>query len=166
MGYKKKLEAYVAAVVFLIGVFFAYHASQIKPFLMDVVGPRALPLTLSALLIIGSSSILLRAILGHVGEVQEGYGFQDSNIKRINSVISSGVIYVVCFWAFGYFLATFIAVGLIMISFGHRNIIKILLFSIAASLIYQFIFMGMMGLYDPAGEVLDLRRYTNWIIGA
>ena len=166
LGYKKKLEAYVAAVVFLIGVFFAYHASHIKPFLMDVVGPRALPLTLSALLIIGSSSILLRAILGHVGEVQEGYGFQDSNIKPINSVISSGVIYVVCFWAFGYFLATFIAVGLIMISFGHTNIIKIMLFSIAASLIYQFIFMGMMGLYDPAGEVLDLRRYTNWIIGA
>ena len=53
-----------------------------------------------------------------------------------------------------------------MMAFGHTNIIKIILFSLIASLIYQFIFMGMMGLYDPAGEVLDLRKYTNWIIGA
>ena len=166
MGYKKKLELYVAAVVFLIGIFFTYQASQIRPFVNDVVGPRALPLTLSALLIIGASSILVRALLGHVGKIQEGYGFQDSNVKRIISVIISGAIYVACFWAFGYFVATFIAVGLIMIAFGHTNTIKIILFSLIASLIYQFIFMGMMGLYDPAGEVLDLRKYTNWIIGA
>ena len=166
MDYKKKLEFYVAASVFLIGVFFTYQAFQIRPFLIDVIGPRALPLSLSILLIIGSLSIFLRAILGNVGEIQEGYGFKDSNVKRIISVIISGAIYVVCFWAFGYFLATFVTIGLIMIAFGHTNIIKIILFSLVASLIYQFIFMGMMGLYDPAGEVLDLRKYTNWIIGA
>ena len=166
MDYKKKLEFYVAASVFLIGVFFTYQAFQIRPFLIDVVGPRALPLSLSILLIIGSLSIFLRAILGNVGKIQEGYGFQDSNVKRIISVIISGAIYVACFWAFGYFLATFVTIGLIMMAFGHTNIIKIILFSLIASLIYQFIFMGMMGLYDPAGEVLDLRKYTNWIIGA
>ena len=114
----------------------------------------------------GSLSIFLRAILGNVGKIQEGYGFKDSNVKRIISVIISGAIYVVCFWAFGYFLATFVTIGLIMMAFGHTNIIKIILFSLVASLVYQFIFMGMMGLYDPAGEVLDLRKYTNWIIGA
>ena len=166
MDYKKKLEFYVAASVFLIGVFFTYQAFQIRPFLIDVVGPRALPLSLSILLIIGSLSIFLRAILGNVGKIQKGYGFKDSNVKRIISVIISGAIYVFCFWAFGYFLATFVTIGLIMMAFGHTNIIKIILFSLIASLIYQFIFMGMMGLYDPAGEVLDLRKYTNWIIGA
>ena len=166
MDYKKKLEFYVAAFVFLIGVFFTYQAFQIRPFLIDVVGPRALPLSLSILLIMGSLSIFLRAILGNVGKIQEGYGFKDSNVKRIISVIISGAIYVVCFWAFGYFLATLVTIGLIMMAFGHTNIIKIILFSLAASLIYQFIFMGLMGLYDPAGEVLDLRKYTNWIIGA
>ena len=166
MDYKKKLEFYVAAAVFLIGVFFTYQAFQIRPFLIDVVGPRALPLSLSILLIIGSLSIFLRAILGNVGKIQEGYGFKDSNVKRIIAVIISGAIYVGCFWAFGYFLATFVTIGLIMMAFGHTNIIKIILFSLVASLIYQFIFMGMMGLYDPAGEVLDLRKYTNWIIGS
>ena len=166
MDYKKKLEIYVAASVFLIGVFFTYQAFQIRPFLIDVVGPRALPLSLSILLIMGSLSIFLRAILGNVGKIQKGYGFKDSNVKRIISVIISGAIYVVCFWAFGYFLATLVTIGLIMMAFGHRNIFKIILFSLIASLIYQFIFMGMMGLYDPAGEVLDLRKYTNWIIGA
>jgi hypothetical protein len=52
-----------------------------------------------------------------------------------------------------------------MVSFGHRKIWKILSFSLFAGVIYQFIFMGMMGLYDPPGKVADLRDYTNWIIG-
>ena len=59
MDYKKKLEFYVAAFVFLIGVFFTYQAFQIRPFLIDVVGPRALPLSLSILLIMGSVLMLL-----------------------------------------------------------------------------------------------------------
>ena len=65
LGYKAKLELYVAACVFLVGVFFLYQASKIGPALHDVVGPRALPLTLAVLLLVGSVSILARALLGY-----------------------------------------------------------------------------------------------------
>ena len=164
-GYKAKLELYVAACIFLIGIFFLYQASKIGPALHDVVGPRALPLTLAVLLLVGSLSILARALLGYEGKIQEEYGFQTSDIKRIFAVIASGAVYVVTFWAFGYFVSTCVAVGLIAVSFGHRKIWKILLFSLFAGIVYQFIFMGMMGLYDPAGKVIDFRDYTNWIIG-
>jgi hypothetical protein len=114
---------------------------------------------------VGSVSILARALLGYEGKIQEEYGFQTSDIKRIFAVIASGAVYVMTFWAFGYFVSTCVAVGLIMVSFGHRKIWKILSFSLFAGVIYQFIFMGMMGLYDPPGKVADLRDYTNWIIG-
>ena len=165
LGYKAKLELYVAGCIFLIGVFFFYQASKIGPALHDVVGPRALPLTLAFLLLLGSVAILARALLGYEGKIQEEYGFQTSDVKRIFAVIGSGAIYVLTFWAFGYFVSTGVAVGLIMVAFGHRKLWKILSFSLFSAVVYQFIFMGMMGLYDPAGQIVDLRDYTNWIIG-
>jgi len=32
-------------------------------------------------------------------------------------------------------------------------------------MVYQFVFMGLMGLFDPAGKIADLRQYTNWMSG-
>lgn len=165
-GYKVKLELGVAVAVALIGGFFIHQASSIRPALHDPIGPKVLPMFLAIILVVGAVLIALRALLGKAGAVREGYGFRESNLARIFAVIGCGLVYVCAFWAFGYFAATFFVVILIMLAFGNRSILAILITAVVASLIYQFVFMGLMGLFDPAGKVVDLRAYTNWIIGA
>lgn len=164
-SYKVRLELGVALIVGLIGVFFIYQASSIRPAINDPIGPKVLPMFLAVCLIVGAALIALRALLGKAGNIREGYGFQESNLGRIFAVIASGAVYVTAFWAFGYFAATFIAALLILLTFGSRNIFIILIVALVAAVIYQFVFMGMMGLFDPAGKILDLRSYTNWISG-
>lgn len=164
--YKLKLELGVAVVVALTGAFFIYHASFIRPALNDPIGPKVLPMFLAISLVVGAALLALRALLGKAGIIRAGYGFQESNLGRIFAVIACGAIYVAAFWAFGYFAATFIAAVLIMLTFGNRSILTIAVVALLSAMVYQFVFMGMMGLFDPAGKVLDLRAYTNWISGA
>lgn len=171
--YVTKLELGVAAVLVLVGVFFIYQASFIRPVPNDPIGPKVLPMFLSISLVLGGVMIALGALFkrqpetaGSEIELPSGYGFRESNIGLIFAVIGCGICYVVTFWAFGYFVATFVSVILIMLTFGNRNLLLILAIALGVAVVYQFVFMGLMGLFDPAGEILDLRQFTNWISGA
>ncbi|MEM7242556.1 MAG: tripartite tricarboxylate transporter TctB family protein [Pseudomonadota bacterium] len=165
LDYKKKVEYGVAAVTLLIGLFFIYQATTISAS-NEAVGPRTMPMFLSISLVIGGLWIALRAYLGQVGEVKSGYGFQDSNLSRIFQVIGCGAFFLFMFWGFGYFtaiLTTFIAA---LYAFGNRNWLVMILGAIAVAFIFQWLFMGVMLLFDPKGAIIDMRPYTNWITGA
>ena len=171
--YVTRLELGVAAVLALIGFFFIYQASFIRPVPGDPIGPKVLPMFLAISLVCGGAIIALWALFRPRSdnadadvELPAGYGFRESNLKLIFSVIGCGICYVATFWAFGYFVATIISVILIMLTFGNRNWILILAIALVGAVVYQFVFMGLMGLADPAGELVDLRPYTNWISGA
>lgn len=173
--YVTRLELGVAVVLVLISFFFIYQASFIRPVANDPIGPKVLPMFLSIAILLGGVFIALVALFGRKpapteggGEIElpSGYGFKESNIGLIFAVIACGICYVITFWAFGYFVATFISVVLIMLTFGNRNWLLIIAISLLGAIVYQFIFMGLMGLFDPAGELLDVRKFTNWISGA
>lgn len=165
LDYKTKLEYGVSAVVFLVGVFFIFQAFTIDTS-RESVGPRTLPMILAVSLVLGGLWLALRAFLGKVGDIQDGYGFQDSDSKRIFLVVACGVLFVATFWAVGYFVALIVTLIAMLLTFGVRNWVAMLVGAVVLALAFQWVFMGVMLLNDPPGALVDMRPYTNWITGA
>ena len=101
--YKVKVEYGVSAVVMLVGVFFIIQAFTIDT-TREVVGPRTLPMILAISIVAGGLFLAARA-LGKAGDLRDGYGFLESDTRRIFLVIACGALFVFCFWAIGYFVA-------------------------------------------------------------
>ena len=163
-NYKTKVEYGVSAVVILVGLFFIYQASTIGSS-KEMFGPNAMPFALSILTVFGGIWLAYRAFRGKVGAVQTGYGFLESDLKRISWVIGSGAAFILTFYLFGYFLAIIIGYTLMLFSFGVRDKLKILFSALLMAVVFQWLFMGIMRLNDPSGALLDLRPYTNIISG-
>jgi len=163
-NYKTKVEYGVSAVVILVGLFFIYQASTIGSS-KEMFGPDAMPFALSILTVFGGIWLAYRAFRGTVGAVQAGYGFLESDLKRISWVIGSGAAFILTFYLFGYFLAIIVGYTLMLLSFGVRDKIKILFSTLLMAFVFQWLFMGVMRLNDPSGALLDLRTYTNFISG-
>ena len=75
------------------------------------------------------------------------------------------IVYIILFIGFGYFVATLGSLFLIMFAFGNRNPRTLILVPAIGTVVYQYVFMGLMGLHDPAGELLDVTALTNLISG-
>jgi hypothetical protein len=163
--YKIKVEYGVSAIVLLIGVFFVFQAFTIQTS-RETVGPRTLPMVLAVLLVLGGLWLALRAYLGRTGDMSEGYGFLESDTKRIAMVVGCGIFFVFTFWGFGYFAALLTSYVLMLLTFGVRNWFWMIGGGIVLTVIFQWLFMGIMLLNDPRGAIFDLRPYTNWISGA
>ena len=103
-NYKVKLEYGVSAVVVLTGLFFVYQASTIGVS-KEAVGPRTMPMALAVSLVLGGLWLAFRAFRGKVGPLREGYGFLESNLKRISLVVGCGAVFVIMMVMFGYFVA-------------------------------------------------------------
>ncbi|MEL7100015.1 MAG: tripartite tricarboxylate transporter TctB family protein [Pseudomonadota bacterium] len=164
-AHKIKVEYGVSAVVLLIGVFFLFQAFTIDAS-REAVGPRTMPLIIATSLILGGLWLAFRAFRDKAGEVQAGYGFMDSDVRRIFLVIGCGAIFVALFWAFGYFTALIFTFIAMLTTFGVRSIFAMVLGSVAIAFAFQWLFMGVMLLNDPRGALFDMRPYTNWITGA
>ena len=163
--YKNKVEYGVGAVVLLVGVFFIFQAFTIETS-RESVGPRTLPMILAVSLVIGGLWLSLRPLLGKAGELKDGYGFLESDVKRIFLVVACGVLFVSLFWAFGYFVAVFFTLISMLLTFGVRNWIAMFFGALILAVIFQIVFMGVMLLNDPKGAIVDMRPYTNWLTGA
>lgn len=163
--YKIKVEYGVSAVVLLIGVFFVFLAFTIE-ISKEAVGPRTMPMFLAISLITGGLWLALRAFLGRAGDLKDGYGFLESDVPRIFQVVGCGVLFVIMFWGFGYFVAIITTYIAMLFTFGVRNWFWMIGGAIVLAFIFQWLFMGIMRLNDPAGVILDLRPYTDWIKGA
>ena len=164
-NYKIQVEYGVSAVIFLIGTFFIFQAFTIDT-TREMVGPRTLPMVLAISIVLGSIWLALRAFLGNTGEIKKGYGFLESDMRRIVMVISCGAIFVIAFFLLGYFTALFFTFIAMLYTFSVRSWLKMLVSSIILAIIFQWLFMGIMLLNDPKGSLIDMRPFTNWITGA
>jgi len=163
--YKIKVEYGVSAIVLLIGVFFIFQSFTIETS-REAVGPRTMPLWLAVALVLGGLWLAVRAFTGRAGDLKDGYGFLESDVRRIMMVVGCGVLFVVLFWGLGYFtaiIATYIAM---LYTFGVRSWGWMIGGGIVIAVIFQWLFMGIMLLNDPAGAIIDMRPFTNWITGA
>ena len=109
---------------------------------------------------------MLRAYAGKAGDLRDGYGFLESDVKRIFLVIACGTLFVASFWAFGYFIAVIVTIYAMLTTFDVKSPGKKILSGVILAIIFQWLFMGIMLLNDPKGALFDMRPYTNWITGA
>ncbi len=178
LRYRTKINLGVAGTTILVGLFFLYQAMSIESYSGDSVGPKMLPEFISVLMIalgllVGVTALVLNSGLPPMKQEAidiadasgDQFGFRDSNLIRIAAVIGTGVAYVVLFHAFGYFVATFLSFVLILLAFGSRNILQIMLISLVGTLIYNFLFMNLMGLYDPPGVLFNFQPLLSKIPG-
>ncbi|MEC7155749.1 MAG: tripartite tricarboxylate transporter TctB family protein [Pseudomonadota bacterium] len=163
--YKIKVEFGVSAVVLLIGVFFIFQAVTIETS-REAVGPRTMPLWLAVALVLGGLWLAIRAFTGRAGDLKEGYGFLESDVRRILMVVGCGVLFVFLFWALGYFAAVIATYIAMLYTFGVRSWPWMVGGGLVLAGIFQWLFMGIMLLNDPAGALVDMRPLTNWISGA
>ncbi len=171
--YRTKIDFGVTLVVVLVGGFFAVLAMDIDPASDEIVGPRFAPLFLSvAMIALGILVSLIawkrggaRALAGDADIPEEEFGFRNSDVRRVAAVIGCGFAYIILFILAGYLLATLISLVLILLAFGNVKIRTLVLLPVAAAVIYQFVFMGLMGLHDPAGSLIDVRVIGQWISG-
>ena len=163
--YKIKVEYGVSATVLLIGVFFIFQGFTIETS-RETVGPRTMPMILALSMTISGIWLAIRAYTGRAGDLKEGYGFLESDVKRIFLVVGCGALFVVLFWAFGYFTALIFTFIAMLYTFGVRNWFSMIAGAILLAFAFQALFMGVMLLNDPTGALIDMRPYTNWITGA
>ena len=163
--YKIKVEYGVAAVVLAIGLFFVFQAFTIDTS-REAVGPRTMPMIIAVALVISGIWLAARAYTGKAGDLKEGYGFLESDITRISWIVACGGLFVVLFWAFGYFTALIFTLLAMLLAFGVRNWPMMIAGAIILAFVFQWLFMGVMLLNDPKGAIIDMRPYTNWITGA
>ena len=163
-SYKTNIEYGVSAVVSLIGLFFVYQAFTIGVS-KEAVGPRTMPMALAVALVLGGLWLAFRAFRGKAGNLKEGYGFLESNLKRITLVVGCGSLFVLTFCLLGYFVAIIVTYISMLYAFGVRNHLKIIIGAIVMAFVMQWLFMGIMRLNDPSGVLVDLRPYTNLISG-
>jgi len=163
--YKIRVEYGVSAAVLLIGLFFIFQAFTIETS-REAIGPRTIPLILAVSLFISGIWLAIRAYTGRAGDLKEGYGFLESDIKRIFMVIGCGALFVALFWGFGYFTALIFTFIAMLYTFGVRNWAVMIIGGIILAFAFQALFMGVMLLNDPKGAIIDMRPYTNWITGA
>ena len=176
LRYRTKIDFGVAAATIAVGCFFVYLASQISANDDGGVGPEVVPYFLAFAMIglgvlIGVSALMFNGnnqqrtmtpqeLAAH--EAEDEFGFRDSNISRVFAVIGMGGLYIWLFYALGYLLATLISLALMLIVFGNRNLITVAVLSIIGAMVYQYVFMGLMGLHDPNGAYFDFKEFVGW----
>ena len=168
LTYRGRIELGIAAVTVAVGVFFVVLAAGIRPGRFDPIGARALPMFLAWTI------IALGLLVGWLGyrdrtpnaALDPDYGVRSSDLSQVAQVIGAGLVYFALFFAVGYMTATLISFVLVLAAFGVRNAVLMLALSVFAAFLYQYIFMGLMGLNDPAGWLLDLRPWTRQVSGA
>lgn len=168
MTYRTRIDLGVAAVVIAIGLVFAWQSWLIDPSSNEAVGPRSVPLFLATAMIVLGAGIGVASLAGERAGADDAvedaeFGFLDSDLSRVVAVVGAGAAYTIAFWALGYMAATILAAAMALWIFGVRSALAIVVCAIVAGVAYQFVFMGLMGLLDPRGQLLDLRWLSRLI---
>lgn len=169
-----KLEIGAAVICVILGGTIFLLASQISPDTDEAIGPRTVPLAIGILISVLGALLLITAIVNErrmkKEKDSEKYSpkppiirIQNMEIINILNIIGCGVIYVLLFWATGYYLATLISLGISLFLFGTRKVLPLALISILGALSYQIVFMSMMGLDDPAGALINISNLTQYL---
>ena len=161
----QKREIIVGGLSSAVSVFCLFLAFSIESVFGSTFEMRMLPVFLSGTMVIISLLVLFKAmnmpsdLLVSPEEIET----MQAATGRMFGVIGVGLIYVGLFYALGYITSTAISMYLVMIVLGNSNHFKLAAIAIFSAVIYQFIFMGMFGFYDPVGRLIDLSTLSEFL---
>lgn len=165
---RDKSEFFSAAVVVILGIFCLYLAYSIETFQKVLIGPRPVPMAIAGM-IIGLGS--LQFVVAWMGRVKNGNAgdspvsgvgngkppaLSKTAVLRMAAIIVVGFAYIWLFAATGYLIATAMAMASLLVVFGTRNAGKVAVLTIVGTALYYIIFIRLMGIYDPAGWLINL----------
>ncbi len=161
----QKRELIVGGLSSAVSVFCLLLAFSIESVFGSTFEMRMLPVFLSGTMVLISVMVILKAVNmpKELLVSQEEVQIMRAATGRMFGVVIVGLIYVWLFYALGYILATAISMYLVMIVLGNSNHYKIALTAILSAIIYQFIFMGFFGFYDPVGRLIDLSALSEFL---
>lgn len=161
----QKSEFIVGGLSLAISLFCLKLAFSIESVFGSTFEMRMLPVFLSGTMFIISLLVLFKAMNMPRELLVSPEEIQTMKIAtaRMFGVIFVGLIYVGLFYAVGYLASTAISMHLVMIVLGNSNHFKLATIAIFSAIVYQFIFMGMFGFYDPVGRLIDLSTLSEFL---
>ncbi len=155
-----KSDFFTASVVVGLGIFFLFHAYSIETFQKVLIGPQPVPMAISAM-IIGFGILQF-----FVAWVSPGRSDKTGDAKspvmskaaafRMIAVILIGFAYIWLFSATGYLIATAMVMAPLLVVFGTYETRTVAILTIVGTAAYYAIFIRLMGIYDPAGWLINI----------
>jgi len=153
----KQKEFRIALGIILTGLAALALAATIPPGTDAGVGPRFVPVILACgLLALGLAAAVSSWLSGDAAPPAPREENRQGGMFRVVVVTALGFVYVLMLGAVGYALSTLIVLALLLVLFGTRRPLRLALISTAGAAIYYLIFVRQLGMYDPAGWLIDL----------
>lgn len=145
----------VNILVLLVGLVFLWQSVAIPGGAADAVGPRAVPLFISLIVVALSLGLIV------LRRRHPDSATTDIPITVRHLFLESGplmllvAIYAQLFYWTGYLAATFV-IALVVFRLFSNSWRLSLVNAVIGSLLFYFVFIRGMGIYDPPGALLDL----------
>lgn len=148
----------VNILILVIGLVFLKASIDIPGGALDSIGPRAVPLSISLVVVLLSLCLL---ILGKFGKQAPD---TDEQITPRHLLLESGpllllvAVYGQFFYWFGYLASTFVIALIVFRLFSNSWKLSIAN-ATAGSLVFYFAFIQGMSIYDPPGALFDFSTF-------
>ena len=115
------------------------------------IGPDFFPRLVVIAMALASLTLIIQSVLNKSSVAADGLSLKDSGIQRALFVLLLAVIYVSSMDFLGFIIATVLTMLIMMYLLRLRNVVQMLLVSIAAAFVINFAFAGLLGIQLPAG---------------
>lgn len=152
-------ELLFALAVLVLGAIFFWQ-SMLITVEQGGVNARTLPAIMSgAILLYGIARVIqLARRRPETREPRREEG-RSTILSVVLPLTAEMVIYVQLIHLVGYLLATFLIMLAVFWTFGLRKPLQMIILSAAAAVVLQMIFVKLLGLYMPAGRLVDLAPF-------
>lgn len=170
---QSSVDILTSVSVILVGIFFLLLAGEIRTSGFHtaaeaLVGPEMVPKIIAWLIIgLGSLELISAALRRRAKDGDpvlkksddEDAEFSELSPKvlvRIGLAVGIGFAYVWLMTATGYLIATALVLAALLVLYGTTSIVKIGIIAICGGGVYYFLFIWLMGIYSPAGWLINL----------
>lgn len=133
------VEAFVAFVIFLLGVVIMYNSLALGAgWSTDGPGAGYFPFYIGVILSISGGAILLQTIFGK--EKDTSVFVRKEELNRVLSVLIPAAIYVAAIYVLGIYVASAIYIALFMIVLGKFSPLKSILIAVGVNVVFFMMF--------------------------
>jgi Tripartite tricarboxylate transporter TctB family len=136
----RKMEAVVAALLFLFGATFVYQSYELG-FRWGIEGPQSgfFPFYVALIICGGSLVVFVNALRGRAGRDDQAF-VERGQLKQVLSVLIPAGVFVLGVQLIGIYVAAAIYIALFMRFLGHYGWLKSVLISVIICVLFFFMF--------------------------
>jgi len=136
----RRMEAIVAALLFLFGAVFVYQSYTLG-FRWAVEGPQSgfFPFYVSLIICAASASVLFGALRGHMGREDESF-VERGQLKQVFAVLIPAAVYILGIELIGVYVSSAIYIALFMRFMGKYSWVKSVVLALIICVLFFFMF--------------------------